>query len=71
MNERRTRKSVPDALSAAQSNGPYPGASATFSRIFFTGGFVVLGGRPKVDEDDVGTERDEEDMDLDEEQWTM
>lgn len=43
------RRSEPDdAFSAAQSSGPNPGASATFSRYFLEGGLLVLGGRPSV-----------------------
>lgn len=34
-------------MSAAQSNGPNPGASATFSRNFFDGALVVVGGTPR------------------------
>lgn len=43
-----TRKSVPDAFSAAQSSGPNPGARATLSREFFANGLLVVGGTPRV-----------------------
>lgn len=41
----RTRRSAPDVLSAAQSSGLWPGASATFAPFFgFAGICVVVGG---------------------------
>jgi len=45
-----TRRFVPDDLRAAQSSGPNPGASATFSRFLegFAGGFNVLGGAASI-----------------------
>ena len=50
MNSVLTRRFVPDDLRAAQSSGPNPGASATFSRFLegFAGGFNVLGGAASI-----------------------
>lgn len=52
------RRSLPEDLSAAQSRGPNPGASATFSRDFFTGGLFGVGGRPSDDPDE-GTDKED------------